>query len=276
MTSNPAMRREELWALCLPGRARAERHHAAIDRLVELQEEMAKVENPFLVFQLLNQATLLMQLLMAEIAEPFLAPMFDGSLLEHLGFPMERMEARGEMLAALHQQDAACSPLHRSGLDPAVAILPRKLLKALVDALGALDVGEVLPLLAAAPAGKAKRAWSRSQMRLRALEHVAFLDGQGTKKLSARFAAAQALGDVSESTLRGWRAGLRDLVPDLHTRLVRAKQAGELALVLQRDPTFGSRPGETIDANVYWLLIELRDIEPLAVFGKRYQLEFQQ
>ncbi len=93
--------------------------------LRNLREEMAKA--PFLAFQPFHQAMLLMQLLMAELAEPFLVPMFDGSLFERIGFPVEgptippdarSAEGRALMVDMLHQQAAACSPLHRSALTP--------------------------------------------------------------------------------------------------------------------------------------------------------------
>jgi hypothetical protein len=294
MTGDPkhadSAARAELWQDCLyrflqsRPTSDAERHHAALDRLAELQGEAAKAENPSSRQEIVGGAMVLLQLLVAEVGAPFLELMIgprkeatgvpDAEAADRIGSLLtdDPSRARGLLLDLIQQQHHACRPLHRRSLDPAVLILPQNLLAVCFDALAARDLGEMHPFLRP-PRGqkKPKDAWSRGLMRLRALEHVEFLNGQGWKKVAAYFEVRHALGDASAETVRWWRADLLPLVPDLDARLDTARKAGELAFRLKHDPDFGNRPGETIDAHVELALRKLRDDEPLASFGERYR-----
>jgi hypothetical protein len=300
MTDKPrddaAALREELWQAYLykfmPSRpaSNAERHHAALVRLAELQRETAKAPDDIHAqYKIFQSAIVLTQLLVAEIGAPFLKLKMGSPFLQPIRVtsvplaetadriakqPSEDPEAaRLLLLGLLDQQAHACPPTHRRALEPAVAIVPRKLLSALYNALAALDVGETAHFLTAAPTRR-QRPWSFDQARLRALEHRAFLLGQGRLKMKAINFEIHKTTGVTENTLRGWRTELRFTVPDLDARLEAARMAGALAKKQERDPNFGSRPGETIDANVRYLTKELRDNEPLISFGARYRREF--
>jgi hypothetical protein len=221
----------------------------------------------------------LLQLLVAEIGAPFVEftvgdirllkfiPKLSGDpdsgtvvRTAHLQ-PDDLAGARSLLVDLIWQQSEACPALHRRGLDPAVVILPRKLLIELYNGLAALSVGETLPFVAAVPAGRQRDAWSRGLMRLRALEHVEFLYGKGWRKKAAYFEVCQALG-VNEETVRWWKTDLRPSIPDLDERLKLARRAGKLA----------DRPGGAADAEVMALL-HLLLVEPLASFSERYRRE---
>jgi hypothetical protein len=301
MTGDPkyadtAALRAQLWQDCLyrflpsrPG-SELERHRAALDRLADLQRAAVKApENPSARQEIVDDAMVLLQLLVAEVGAPFLELMIGARVLDPASeatgvpgaeaaeqianLPTDGPEARGLLLDLMDQQKYACPPLQRRALDPAVAILPRSLLAMCYDALAARDKGEMHPFLDGPPTRRV-RPWSFDGARLRALEHVEFLAGQDRlQKKAANFEVCRVMG-IAENTLRGWRTELRSAVPELDTRLKIARKAGALARQLADNPDFGARFGETIDAHVALALRELRDDEPLAAFGARYQREF--
>jgi hypothetical protein len=69
---------------------------------------------------------------------------------------------------------------------PVALVLPWPLYRELRDGIDALADGETIPLLQPRASRRHGAAWSRDQMRLRALEHVHFLVGQGVSKGKAR------------------------------------------------------------------------------------------
>jgi hypothetical protein len=296
--ADPAALRAELWEVYLykflPSRptSNAERHRAALDRLAELQRAaVGAPENPSAGQEIVDDAMVLLQLLVAEVGAPFLERMIGARFLdlgsEATGVPgagaADRiaslltdnpMRARGLLLDLIQQQRDACRPPHRRALEPAVAIVPRDLLTACYDALAARDMGEMHSFLTAPPTRRV-RPWSFDGARLHALEHVEFLFGQGRLKKKAAYGEVNKAmgGGVSDNTLRGWRTELRQsTIPDLDVRLKIARRAGELARRLERGPDIGS--GEAIDDHVNLALGVLRDDEPLAIFGARYRREF--
>jgi hypothetical protein len=206
MTRKPddaATRREELWEGCLytflPIRPTTdlERWHAALDRLAELRRAAVSArENPSACKEILDDAMVLLQLLVAEVGAPFLeigirfldlATGVPGAEAADriASLPTDDpVRARRLLLELIQQQRYACPPLQRRALDPAGAILPASLLAMCYDALAALDLGETHPFLAAARTRRA-RPWSSDFARLRALEHVEFLFGQGLQKKAA-------------------------------------------------------------------------------------------
>ena len=105
-------------------------------------------------------------------------------------------------------------------------------------------------------------------MRQRALEHVAFLMGQGVGKGKAHERVGAAI-KVNTETIRTWERTERDqMLPDFN--LERAERAGELSIKLADDPDFvkiGS--GDSLDGYVYEKYLSLKK-EPLPEFGRRF------
>jgi hypothetical protein len=94
-------------------------------------------------------------------------------------------------------------------IDPIAVFLPRHLLDELLDAFGALEWGEVRPMVTPTPTKqRGGLPWVKTRLRLRALELVAFLEGRGSSKGDAQECVADAIG-VSFDTLRSWEAILK-------------------------------------------------------------------
>jgi hypothetical protein len=294
MTGNPKYAdtgalRADLWQDCLyrflPNRptSDAERHHAALDRLADLLRAAVRApENSSARQEIVDDAAVLLQLLVAEVGAPLLelnrtsnaTGVSDAETADRIAKPPldDPVAPRKLLLDLILQQRDACPPLHRRCLEPAVAILPRSLLAVCFDALAARDMGEMHPFLSAEPTRRA-RPWSFDLARLRALEHVEFLAKESRLlKKEAIFEVCRVLG-IKENTLRGWRTELRSAVCDLDARLKIARKAGVLAHELKNKPDFASRPRTTVDPHVVYLFLQLRD-EPLAIFGARYRHEF--
>jgi hypothetical protein len=175
------------------------------------------------------------------------------------------------LLALLKFQEPLGPETHRPALDPLSLLIPRALATELSDAIEALSKGETTPLLTPRYSARHGNAWTRDRMRLRALEHVAFLEGQGFATGIARARVSAAMRKVSPETLRDWRKReCRQTIPDLDECLQSATAAGRLATRLCDDPEFGSRAGESIDSGHMHLLNELLKSEPLPQFGRRY------
>ncbi len=156
------------------------------------------------------------------------------------------------------------------GMDWIATMLLPELHARLVSGLHALDHGETPPLLTAEKTGRHGMPYSLAQERLRAVKRVHFLIGKGYKRVKAECIVADASG-VSENTLKSWEQRLLRKVfgPALKSKTVLARAAGELDTHLERDPDFGSRDGESIDASTLHLREELTK-PTLAEAGKRY------
>lgn len=193
------------------------------------------------------------------------------------GFPIncdqdvsEAVRDRVEIGWQLDRAEEQFPPQHRPAFDRVLVSLPRDTARRLGDALRALTEGEVAPLLAPASSGRRGRAWTRDRLRLRAIEHVLFLVGQGFTKAAARKRVSMATG-APEETLRAWEE--RDLprVDPVNSgvRMDLAQRAGEYAVDLASGAI-----GEdaTVDAYVGHFVQEI-EAEPLHAFGRRYQEE---
>ncbi len=159
---------------------------------------------------------------------------------------------------------------HRPAVDPTPVMMPRWLLQKLGGALGALDEGETHDIVRPVASGRHGNAWSQDRMRAAALEHVAFLHGQGHTKKIAQQRVAARMG-VPPATLRDWERdeALRDGY-DV------AFQAGELKTILDDDPKYAEGDGNSIDSGVLARLVQFRTNPSLADFGQAYRDEFGQ
>jgi len=155
-------------------------------------------------------------------------------------------------------------------------VLPRSLYLELRDGIDALAEGETTPLLQAQLSRRHGATWSRDQMRLRALEHVHFLVGQGVAKGKARKRVSAAMGNVSVETLRDWEEReCPRVILGLDAKLNDAWGAGALLAKFRDDPEYAAREGE----KEFWayelsLAEKLSKEEPLAALGKRYAAQF--
>lgn len=159
------------------------------------------------------------------------------------------------------------SPLHREAVDPASLILPRWLLKRLQHALEALEDGEVQPMVLPIISGRHGPSWSWDKMRLRAAQHVAFLNGQGIPVTLARQRVG-SLTAVPPETLRKWEVEF-----SAHPETSAARGAGELKVIFEDTPRYAEGDGNSIDAHAMHCLETLRQ-EPLAAFGDDYRERF--
>jgi len=154
-------------------------------------------------------------------------------------------------------------PQARTGDELVLVPLPAKVAHELLDALRALDAGEIPEMLAPAATERRGMVYTWEKARARALQHVAFLVGQGIPKGAARKRVSLATG-IKRDTLRDWER-------QVDSRWEIAEEAGRVEAI-ERDG--GARPSP-MDAHVDHLLSELRR-EPLAVFGAYYQEKFGQ
>ena len=177
---------------------------------------------------------------------------------------------RVKLLGMLTLQEAVGSPLHRKSLDPSTIFLPQWQALKLIEALAALDQGEVRPLFEPKATGRHGGAkWD--DMRHRALAHIAFLVGQGVGKGKAQKRVGDLMGGVSVNTLKGWEknAGI-----DARYQIGLAEKVGKLSLLLPGNPDYAKiGSGNAIDGYEAAKLKELTE-EDLAAFGARYRREY--
>lgn len=171
---------------------------------------------------------------------------------------------RDRIVDLLKKSENAAPPTHRSAVDPVSILLPRSVFETLLNALQALDKGEVQNVLKPV-IDKRREAWNWDRARLRAVQHVLRLAGEGVDKGIARRRVSAALGPVNEETLRAWEKDFRKNGAD---ELDNAYQAGALSAAIRDDPSAWSID-KPADAHAVALMHEFRD-EPLFEFGKRY------
>jgi hypothetical protein len=158
-----------------------------------------------------------------------------GEWLWKAGLPEHILHAdmpdRFHLQSLLKWQMAGIMPSHIRGIDPVPVLLPRPLFEKLCNGLAALDKGEVQELFEPTRTGRHGQAWTWDSMRVRALEYVAFLNGQGVVKDIARRRVANAMGIGSIETLKTWEKTGSDLRSNVHSldyRIDAAKDAGRI------------------------------------------------
>jgi hypothetical protein len=147
-------------------------------------------------------------------------------------WPADPAEPRRRLLSALEAQPRAAA-----GDAAALAFLclPRPMVADLVDALRALDHGEVQPLLAPKATGEHGAAWTEMNLRLLAVELARFHHGRGMLLEAARADMAALFGAGSWQTVKSWEeTELPRKVGDLAERRVIAELAGKLDARLRR------------------------------------------
>lgn len=158
---------------------------------------------------------------------------------------------------------------HKNAVDPVTMILPRWLYQRLVNALDALKVGDVHDFVSPEPGGKHSAPWGWYQFRVRALQHVAYLNGKGVGKMKAREQVAQAM-KISPKTLREWEGECKEVVEGVEKHLAWAHEAGRFAVKRELDPGYAKNDGNSVDTEVLHVYKEMA-IENLAAFGKKYR-----
>ena len=158
-------------------------------------------------------------------------PQACGDAAASVGEPIVANE-RLRLQSLLRFHESVIPGLFSPALDPALLLVPRFAVDKITDDLLALNEGEVRPMFQASKKNKhGKRAgiallWK--QRRQRALEHVAFLTGQGIGKGKARDRVCTAI-EVNTETIRTWeRDERKQMLPGFNLEL--AKRAGELAV----------------------------------------------
>ena len=106
--------------------------------------------------------------------------------------------------------------------------------KKVAAALKDLEQGEVAPIIAPKVSRRKGSAASLDRARLRALQHLEFEQGLGTKEKKAVFQIAKELGQT-ESALRKWRQMLRKTMDNavFEKHLTAARRAGQLVSALR-------------------------------------------
>ncbi|GJD51768.1 hypothetical protein OPKNFCMD_4526 [Methylobacterium crusticola] len=183
----------------------------------------------------------------------------------------DEINERFALSLTINRQLNAAPLLHQQAIDLVALMLPRWLLENLINALEALSHGEVHKLVAPTHIGKHNDAWSWEKMRLRAVQHVNFLSGQGIIKKVALKRVSVATG-IGEGTLRQWEtAFVKDVAANLSVDW--AKKSGNLKTILEDNPRYGENDGNSVDGYAYNLLLDLRE-ESLTQFGIRYRERF--
>lgn len=200
-------------------------------------------------------------------------------IIEELGkseWPLSEPDDSGKservkLLGMLTLQEAVGSPLHRKSLDPSTIFLPRWQALKLIEALAALDQGEVRPLFEPKATGRHGGAkWDG--MRHRALEHIAFLVGQGVGKGRAQKRVGDQMG-VSTNTLKGWDRSMSTSLEAQH-QIGLAKRAGKLSVQLSSDPNYAKiGSGNAMDGHEAAKLRDLTE-EDLSAFAAKYSEEY--
>ncbi|MEH2569652.1 hypothetical protein [Bradyrhizobium sp. AZCC 2289] len=262
-----AERRNELWEAYLrpvdvPSDP-LERHKTALEKLHLLKAlHLSEVGSDDVdkTKRILANAFPLWSLISAEIGEWILSCIHDVTG----GVPDGDLYDRVRLGSLLKMQEAASGPpTHRDALDPATVIIPRQFLLEITDALLALDRGEVRPIFEHRVTGEhgAPHAWSTA--RTLALEHVAFLVGQGVKKGIAQARVGAAIG-ASKGTLEDWEKKEKQTNGFDETWRV-AKEAGALSIAATRSPT--------MDSHVLYKMNQLQS-GTLRTFGEHYKKHF--
>jgi hypothetical protein len=194
--------------------------------------------------------------------------------IEKTGWPLPESDdpatiERAKLRYMLGLQEAVGSPLHRRSLDPATFFLPRWQALKLMEALAALDQGEVRPLFERTETGRHDDPYSWDDMRQRALEHIAFLVGQGVGKGIAQRRVGTHMGGVSVNTLKDWEKSA-NIRPEVRRQIELANRAGQLFVVLSSNPDYAKiGSGNTMDC---YEAAKLEDLtkEDLSAFGAKY------
>lgn len=274
-------RREELWnnvvleAARKAGIATNGSRLEAASKVLELQraeyDEALKSVDPevpggdFEARAALFKARLTWQLMTLE-AHSWLAESSPGDSL----YPQDLLQddAQGVARECLGAHLTTGGALHEKGIDPVPVLLPRWVAQAVVDGFDGLAHGETQPIFQATPSNRKGDAYTWNKMRLRAVQHVAFLVGCGSTKKSAQQRVSLAT-NIKVGTLRDWETDFKkEFLENLQIQW--AKGAGGLSVVLEHNPNYANSDGNSVDGYAYALLLELQR-EPLSAFGQLYR-----
>jgi len=146
-------------------------------------------------------------------------------------------------------------------------LLPRRWFEHLQNGMKALHAGEVRPIFEPKKSQRHGARWTWDEARIRAVEHVEYLRGQGFTDKRARADVGAAM-KVAPATLRDWRVDFDDddWVGPVCLRREEALAAGEIKRQLDM--------GGTVDLAVTGPgLAFYKEVqkEPLREFGNRYR-----
>lgn len=198
-----------------------------------------------------------------------------------IGGAQERLQVRDDW-AGDEQRALSMSIQHQIGrdmagildgeydtlIDPVPIVIPRWLIESLMDALQALPYGEVRQIVKPSSSGRHGEAWTLNKMRLRALEHVAFMCARGgSNKIDAQRRVAKVM-NISVRTLQDWDNELSSEIMN-QQRVQSARMAGELQQQIDDDPSLSEE--DLSSYHEYRVLLSFRH-EPLKAFGEKYRL----
>ena len=184
------------------------------------------------------------------------------------GLESKKASSRHTLEAVLDIQSAKDLVPYKDDMDPIPILLPRNLLVELRSALAALNEGEIQQILLPNLDGRHKDAWTWDQMRGQAVEHVAYLNGQGFTKKIARGRVASSM-KVPPETLRFWEG-----MDKFKEYFKNAFKAGELKIFIEDQPDYIRDNVEWIDNEVLSVFKRFRRGRGLVDFGKEYQKKF--
>lgn len=210
-------------------------------------------------FQRAVTAYLVWQLMSLEMAEWSL-----GEISGFKSMSASGASPRSKLRVSLRSQVEVQWPSHSRAIDPMPLFLPRPLVLDLIQALEALDRGEVLPMVTPVATGRHDASWSWDAMRTRALQYVEFYRGQGHSKKHARSIVAIATG-VSTNTLRDWDSSVKPTEP-----IQPAFEAGRIKILIEINPNYATAESGAVDADGYFYLRN-QLAQPLSDFGREYQ-----
>lgn len=193
----------------------------------------------------------------------------EDSPSDYLEVPEEH-EVRYEIMWQIAMALTLVPPTHTEHFTRVPLYLRPETARQLLHAFQALGVGETLPMFGASVTRRHGKPWTEDQLRLRAVEHVAFLRGQGITKSMAQRRVFHAT-DIPPTTLQSWEK--RDLprhVVNLVRHLEIAQGAGAIYAGRQADKDYGRREGDILDSTALAFLKTIED-EPLIAFGIRYR-----
>lgn len=263
---DPQQLRDWLWEDIVfpddaPGRPdRTGRHSSALVMLQALKKIATEADDEKVRLVCVERALMIWQMLGAETMQW----VFDC-------LSSKNAEDQSILRFWMHVQTATVGPItHRSALDPVALLLPRDLAEKLHEAMQALRSGEIRPIIEPAATERDHGAWSQDQMRMRAVEHVHFLHGQGVALGIARSRVGAHMKNVAKDTLRKWET---DECPvnifNCADRISTAAGAGRL-----QAKKLSGTPTPVVDGKESFMLEELTKRDPLAAFGERYHSTF--
>lgn len=176
------------------------------------------------------------------------------------------IDARQHLVQAMYLVDEAAESIFRDELWPAIVPMSKDVFLQLKQGMEALEKGEVRDIVRPSSVARRGPAWSLDRARVRAVQHVLFIHGQGSTKNRARQRVSAAMTNVGSETLRAWEERDFQSLADKHA-FRQAEAAGRMAVKIA--DANERLTLELHEADVYRLMQSLQG-ENLGAFGKSY------